>query len=85
MAPARRVAELFVSHLEDGLYERLHLGAGHYRTARNYIARFELPLKSPDALHLAICDARDFTLLTADRQLARNAGALGVDVELVEP
>lgn len=85
MDAARRIAELFASHLEDGLYTKLHLSAGRYRTARNYIARFDLPLKSPDALHLAVCNTQDLTLLTANRQLARNADALDVDVELTEP
>jgi predicted nucleic acid-binding protein len=65
------------------LYGRRHLEAGHYRLARDYIARFDLPLKAPDALHLALCSAEDLTLLTADRQLARNAEALDVRTELV--
>jgi predicted nucleic acid-binding protein len=82
---AERVAGLFTDHLEEGLYVRRHLHAGHYRLARDFIARFDLPLKSPDALHLAICAAEDLSLFTADRQLARNAEALSVDFELVEP
>lgn len=83
-ARAERIASLFVTHLADGLYDRLHLDSGHYRQARDYIAGFELPLKSPDALHLALCGAEDLELYTADRRLARNAEALEVGVELVE-
>lgn len=82
---AERIASLFSAHLADGLYERLHLHSGHYRLARDYIARFDLPLKSPDALHLALCSAEGFEVYTADRQLARNAETLGVAVELMEP
>lgn len=80
---ARNVSELFNAHLRDGLYVRRSLDARHYRLARDYIARFDLPLKSPDALHLAFSAAEDLTLLTADRQLARKAEALGVRMELV--
>ncbi|MGH3147830.1 MAG: type II toxin-antitoxin system VapC family toxin [Rubrobacter sp.] len=80
---AKEVSDLFDSHLREGLYGRRHLGAGHYRRAHDYIARFDLPLKAPAALHLALCAAEELTLLTADRQLARNAGVLNVQTELV--
>lgn len=62
----------------------MHLEAAHYRWARDAIARFDLPLKSPDALHLAAAYVGELRLVTADRQLARNAGALGVRSELIE-
>lgn len=78
-----RVANLFVSHLEGDYYNQLELQPEHYRLARSYIARFDLPLKAPDALHLAVCAAEGFKLVTADRQLSHNARALDVDVELV--
>lgn len=80
---AARVSALFDAHLRDGLYGRRSPDAGHYRLARDYVARFDLPLKAPDALHLALCAAEDLTLFTADRQLARNAESLGVRAELV--
>ena len=80
---ANNVSTLFDAHLSDGLYGKRRLGPGHYRVARDFIARFDLPLKALDALHLALCSAEDLTLLTADRQLARNAEALGVGIELV--
>ena len=70
---AHQAAALFTEHLEAGLYTRMHLQPEHYRWARNAIARFDLPLKSPDALHLAAAQAAGLTLITADRQLARNA------------
>ncbi len=52
--------------------------------ARTFIARFDLPLKTPDALHLAAASFARLQLITADRQLARNARALGIDVALLE-
>lgn len=82
---AERVASLFLSHLDGGWYTRIHLHAGHYLAARGFIARFDLPLKSPDALHLAVSASERLALVTADRQLARNAESLGLEVELVRP
>jgi predicted nucleic acid-binding protein len=84
-APAEQVARLFLRHVAGGWYTRIHLHAGHYRAARGLIARFDLPLKSPDALHLAVCAEAGLQLVTADQQLARNAQTLGVGVELVRP
>jgi predicted nucleic acid-binding protein len=82
-AQVEQIASLFLSHLEGGLYTRIHLHAGHYLAARNLIARFDLPLKSPDALHLAVSGAENLELITADHQLARNAERLGRTVQLV--
>lgn len=82
---ADRVASLFLSHIEGGWYTRIHLHAGHYLAARGFIARFDLPLKSPDALHLAVSAGESLPLVTADQQLARNARSLGLEVELVRP
>ena len=82
---ARHTGELFVEHLDAGLYTRLRLQTDHYRWARNAIARFDLPLKAPDALHLAAAQGDGLNLITADRQLARNAEALDVAFELINP
>jgi len=82
---AERVASLFLSHLGGGWYTRIHLHVGHYLAARGFIARFDLPLKSPDALHLAVSAGERLPLITADQQLARNAESLGLEVELVRP
>lgn len=81
---ARQAGSLFAGHLDAGLYTRLHLNADHYRWARDAIFRFDLPLKSPDALHLAAAQRGGLRLITADRQLARNAASLGVAFDLVE-
>lgn len=81
---ARQAGVLFDQHLEAGLYARMHLQTDHYRWARDAIARFDLPLKSPDALHLAAAHVGRHQLITADRQLARNAEALDIAFELIE-
>ena len=83
MADAQQIVSLFAMHVEQGIYTRLNLQAAHFRQARDYITRFDLPLKAPDALHLAAAALEAYPLITADRQLARNAETLGVAVELL--
>jgi hypothetical protein len=46
-----------------------------------YVRRFDLGLRAPDALHLAIARRLDATLVTLDRRLATAARELGVAVE----
>ncbi len=83
LTDAQRVAALFAGHLNEALYRVLHLKSAVYRLARDYIARFDLPLKAPDALHLAAAVVEQLPLVTADRQLARNATVLGLDVDVL--
>jgi predicted nucleic acid-binding protein len=45
-----------------------------------YVRRFDLGLRAPDALHLAITRRLDATLVTLDRRLAAAANQLGVAV-----
>lgn len=54
------------------------------RLADSYVRHFELALRAPDALHLAIARRLGATLVTLDRRLARAAGELGVAVALPE-
>jgi len=81
---AERVKSLFMSHLEEGFYHRLALEAGHFCMARDWIGRFDLALRAPDALHIAVAFRQGLPLVTADKVLARSAEALGVEVTLLE-
>lgn len=83
LADIQQVTMLFKQHVDRRLYRSLHLNSAVYGQARDYIARFDLPLKAPDALHLAAAALEQLPLVTADRQLARNAEAVGVAVELI--
>jgi predicted nucleic acid-binding protein len=50
------------------------------RTADIYVRRFELKLRAPDALHLALCRRLDLRLATLDSRLAVAAAEFGVSV-----
>jgi hypothetical protein len=51
------------------------------RLAVTYVRRFELALRAPDALHLAIARRLDATIVTLDRRLSAAAVELGIAVE----
>lgn len=82
-ADARRTGEQFVDHLRAGLYSRIAIERRHYDAARGWLARFSLPLRTLDALHLAVAGAEGLRLATADQNLSRSARRLGVAVTLV--
>lgn len=77
---AGRVAAQFLAHLENNLYTRLALERRHYQLARDWILRSTTPLRTLDALHLAVAASEGLTLVTSDGGLARSGASLGVDV-----
>ena len=52
------------------------------RLAYIYVQRFELALRAPDALHLAIARRLEATLVTLDRRVADAARELGVSTDM---
>ena len=80
---ARRTAGQFFNHLHAGFYGRIAIQRRHYETARGWLARFTLLLRTLDALHLAVADVEGLRLATADQDLSRSARRLGVAVTLV--
>ena len=57
------------------------LRASDMRLAYAYVRRFELMLRTPDALHIAIARRLDVPLATLDRRRAAAARELGQTVE----
>jgi len=55
--------------------------ASDARLAYIYVRRFDLALRAPDALHLAVAQRLDLAVVTLDRRLAAAARELGVAVE----
>lgn len=85
MAPedGSRVIAKFLSHLDDSFYTILPVESHHYRLARDWIGQFSTPLRSLDAIHLAITAQGTATMVTADKGLAKSAELLAVDVVFV--
>lgn len=79
----RRITELFNNHVKENLYRFVVLETLHYRLARDWIARFDLPLRTLDALHLAVSRINNLSLITADAKLAESARVLKIDFVLL--
>jgi predicted nucleic acid-binding protein len=60
----------------------VELQASDARLAYTLVRRFDLMLRAPDALHLAMARRLDTTVITLDRRLARAAAELGIAVEM---
>lgn len=52
------------------------------RLAYAYVRRFDLMLRTPDALHIAIAARLDASIITFDRRMERAARELGIAVEV---
>lgn len=76
---AAQVAAQFLTHLEGNFYTRIALDRRHYKLARDWIGRFTNPLRTLDALHLAVAATEGLRFVTADGRLARSAKALPVE------
>jgi uncharacterized protein len=80
---AERIKAAFFSHLEGSFYTRSPLERRHFRQAREWIGSIEAPLRSLDALHLAVVLTLGLPLATADEAQARGAAELGLPVVFV--
>jgi len=82
---AKEILTRFRLHIDTNCYVNLPMELGHYTVARDWIGRFEVPLRTLDALHLAVCFASGATLLTADLGLARAGEHFRVRTVLLTP
>jgi predicted nucleic acid-binding protein len=80
---AGRLLSEFQRHLEGGRYRVLPMEAEEHALACEWISRFATPLRTIDALHLAVAHTNDLVLLTADKRLARSAAYFGIEHELI--
>ncbi|NTV13075.1 MAG: type II toxin-antitoxin system VapC family toxin [Desulfobulbaceae bacterium] len=83
-AAGHKIINLFQSHLDHNLYRWVAIDHHHYRKALSWVSQFNTPLRTLDALHLAIAATENVVLITADRQLAQAAKFYGIDFILVK-
>jgi len=77
------ILSVFRAHINEKSFQFLPIQPKHYTTAMNWIAEFNTPLRTLDALHLAIAAENKVPLLTADFKFAESAEILGIAVTLV--
>ena len=82
-ADGNKIINRFHAHIEQGLLLWIPIEFQHYQIAKGWIAQFTTPLRTLDALHLAVASRQGLTLLTADVQLAESAKFLGVSGQLI--
>ena len=80
-------AQTIGSEFESFRHERLTLiepRGTDFLQARQWLERcLHLPLRSGDALHLALAQRQQLTVVSADRALARCAESLGLPLQLI--
>ena len=80
----RQIAAKFLSHVDGKYFNCLPVTGNHYSLASNWISQFILPLKSLDAIHLAIASCEELSIVTLDHQLCQNARKLDIEVILLD-
>jgi len=76
----RKIISEFQLHINNHIYRMLSIMQKEYDLARNWIGNFETPLRSLDALHLAVAFSNKLVLVTSDTALAKSADKLGVKI-----
>ena len=85
LGDGRRVHATFVAHLDQGMFIRLAVHSLHFAKAHEWLATFRIPLRTLDALHVAVAAVEDAILVTADAALAAACGKVGVTARLITP
>lgn len=80
---AVRILAQFQAHLDGDWYTRLPLEPRHYRLAKQWMRQFHVPLRSLDALHIAVAASEQASLITADVGMAKAAESLSVATVLL--
>ena len=62
--------------------QRVEVSPADIAAATTFLRRLDLPLRTPDAIHIAIAQRLGATLVTFDRRMAANAAALGTVAEM---
>ncbi|WP_025322744.1 type II toxin-antitoxin system VapC family toxin [Deferrisoma camini] len=80
---AKRVLKTFQRHIDQRVYELLSVDREVFAQAAAWLERFDTPLRSLDALHLACCQQAECVLVTLDEGLSRAARHLGVPCDFL--
>jgi predicted nucleic acid-binding protein len=80
---ARRILSQFKLHVSAGMYSVKAVESYHYSLAGEWIGQCSMPLRTLDALHLAVAFEHGRKIITADTLMAKSAEKLGLDVMLL--
>jgi len=77
------ILSIFQTHVDEKSFTYLPIQTKHFSIAMDWISRFDTPLRTLDALHLAIAHISKIPLLTADTKFSESAKSLGIDATLI--
>jgi len=77
------VLSQFKVHVDDALYRMIPVEPRNYALARDWLATFHTPLRTLDAIHLAVAFSNGLAVVTADKVLAESARHFGVKHRLI--
>ena len=80
---ANRILAKFTSHVDAGLFRIIPVENHHYQLARGWIGLLTTPLRTLDALHLAIASSEESQLVTSDKSFFQAARMLDLDARLI--
>jgi predicted nucleic acid-binding protein len=78
-----RILAKFTSHADTGLFQIIPVKKHHYQLAKSWIGLLTTPLRTLDALHLAIASSEELQLVTSDRSFFQAAEMLDVEARLI--
>jgi uncharacterized protein len=81
---AQAIASCFQADRNNGFYVQLAVEPLHYDRAQDWLRQFDTPLRTLDALHLAIAASHNIPLVTADVGLVASANLLGVEAQILQ-
>ena len=83
LTDAQRVLVAFQAHLDQEIFRRLPIERQHFAKAHEWLTSFRIPLRTLDALHVAVAATEGASMITADTALARTCAKVGVVARLV--
>jgi uncharacterized protein len=78
-----RILSKFLSHLNANLFTFISIETRHWQFAKNCISLFSTPLRTLDALHLAVASLEDAEMVSSDKYLIQAAKVLGVTIRTI--
>ena len=79
-----RILTKFLSHVKAELFQMIPVEDHHWRLASGWISLFITPLRTLDALHLAIASDRELRLVTSDKTFFQAAEKMDIDAVLLK-
>jgi len=76
---AEKIVFRFIMHIDSGSFMTEVIKSNHFRLAGEWISGFKIPLRTLDALNLAVAFSMGECIVTSDFQLASAANVLSIN------